>query len=134
MQRREFIAGLGSVAAWPLAARAQRPGVPVIGWLGSESREADQLRVTRFRQASTSQGYVEGRNLTIEYRYADSQYDRLPALAADLIRRQVNVIASVGLPSTDAAKAATTTIPVVFVFAGDPVEVGVVASLSRPVT
>jgi putative tryptophan/tyrosine transport system substrate-binding protein len=106
--------------------------MPVVWWLGSESREREDFRVMPFRQGLRESGYVEGRNVTIEYRWADGQYERLPALAADLVRQQVNVIATGGLPSTLAAKAATATTPVVFQFAGDPVEIGVVGSLSRP--
>jgi putative ABC transport system substrate-binding protein len=132
MLRREFIAGLGSAAAWPVAVRAQQQAVPVIGWLGSESREGEDFRVIPFRQGLKESGYVEGQNVAIEYLWADEQYDRLPTLAADLVRRRVNVIAVGGLPSTLAAKAATATIPIVFQFTGDPVEIGVVASLSRP--
>jgi putative ABC transport system substrate-binding protein len=132
MRRREFIAVVGSAAAWPVVAHAQRPAVPVVGWLGSESRETEDFRVIPFRQGLRESGYIEGQNVVIEYRWADGQYDRLPALAADLVRRQVNVIALSGFPSTLAAKAATATIPIVFLFAGDPVEIGVAASLSRP--
>jgi putative tryptophan/tyrosine transport system substrate-binding protein len=132
IRRREFIAGLGSAAAWPMVARAQQARMPVVGWLGSESREAEDFRVIPFRQGLREAGYIEGQNVAIEYRWADGQYDRLPALAVDLVRRQVNVIALSGYPSTLAAKAATATIPIVFQFAGDPVEIGVAASLSRP--
>jgi putative tryptophan/tyrosine transport system substrate-binding protein len=132
MNRREVIAGLGGTVAWPLAARGQQRALSVIGWLGSESREGEDFRVIPFKQGLRESGYVEGRNLAIEYRWADRQYDRLSALATDLVRQQVNVIATGGLPSTLAAKAATATIPIVFQFAGDPVEIGVVASLNRP--
>ena len=132
MRRREFIAGLGSAAAWPVVARAQQPTMPVVGWLGTESREGENFRVMPFRRGLREGGYVEGQNVTIEYRWADGQYNQLSALADDLVRRRVNAIAAGGLPSTLAAKEATATIPIVFVFAGNPVEIGVVPSLSRP--
>jgi putative tryptophan/tyrosine transport system substrate-binding protein len=133
MRRREFIAGFCSTSAlstWPLVVRAQN--LPVIGWLSGESREVDDFRVIPFRQGLKDSGYIEGRNVAIEYRWADAQYDRLPVLAADLVRRQVTVIVVTGLPPALAAKAATATIPIVFQFAADPVELGFVASLNRP--
>ena len=129
MRRRQFIAGLGSAAAWPVAARAQQPAMPVIGWLGTSPRQME-LFFPSFAQGLTETGYVVGRNVTIEPR--EGGIDRLPALAADLVRRHVTVIVAMGANSALAAKAATQTIPIVFFMGNDPVEVGVVPSLNRP--
>ena len=133
MRRREFIAGLGSAAAWPVVAWAQHGALPVIGFLSTQSADSEfnSLRVP-FLQGLKETGYVEGQNVAVEYRWAENQPDRLPALAADLVRSRVAVIVASGIQAAAATKAATTTIPIVASMAGDPVALGLVASLNRP--
>lgn len=131
VRRREFISLLGSAVSWSLPTLAQQRATPVIGFLGSRGPSDDPHLLDAWRRGLTEAGYVEGRNVTIEYRFAENSYDRLPALAADLVRRRVDVIAANG-PAAQAAKAATATIPIVFTAGFDPVEIGLVTSLSRP--
>jgi putative tryptophan/tyrosine transport system substrate-binding protein len=133
MRRREFIVGIGSAVAWPVVARAQQPAMPVVGYLGTGSPELTAYLLSSFLKGLGEAGFVEGQNVKIDYRWANNEYDRLPQFAADLIRRQVAVIATpFSTVAAAIAKAATTTIPIVFSIAGDPVQLGLVPSLNRP--
>ena len=132
MRRREFIAGLGGVAAWPVLGWAQQAAMPVVGFLSSQAADDFENLTVSFLQGLKETGYVEGQNVAVEYRYANNQYDRLPALAGDLVRRRVAVIVAAGTPAALAAKAATTITPIVFMVGTDPVALGLVASLNRP--
>jgi putative ABC transport system substrate-binding protein len=133
MRRRDFITLLGGAAVtWPLAARAQQAAMPVIGWLSPGSREADQFRLAMFERGLAETAHVVGKNVALEYRWAEDRHDRLPTLVAELIQRRVSVIAAAGTVASRVAKAATSTVPIVFLMGIDPVAIGLVASIARP--
>jgi putative ABC transport system substrate-binding protein len=132
LRRREFITGRGGAAAWPLTARAQQPAMPVVGFINGASADVSADRDRAFRKGLREAGYIEGQNVTVDYHWLDGQYDRLPALIGELVRRRAAVIATPATPAAVAAKAATSTIPIVFAVGEDPVKLGLVASLARP--
>jgi putative tryptophan/tyrosine transport system substrate-binding protein len=132
MRRREFIAGFGSVALWPLPAQAQQPVIPIVGFLNSQSAENYQRQLAVFLGGLAESGYVDGRNVKIEYRWAENHSDRLPALMTDLVEKKATVIAATSTPAALAAKAAKTTIPIVFETGFDPIQLGLVTNLNKP--